>query len=103
MELARAAEEVQRFESGALTARISGAEQTLEGLRAEQLPATLVELGVGESLLSAATVLKRAVGQVNVLIHAVGILTSLPKELTQNKLSCSLDAWRTRKGFAHAT
>jgi len=101
MELARAAEEVQRFESGALTARISGAEQTLEGLRAEQLPATLVELGVGESLLSAATVLKRAVGQVNVLIHAVGILTSLPKILEPGETIAylSLGAGNTGRPF----
>jgi len=101
LELTKAAEEVQRFESGNLTARISGAEKTMEGLSAERLPATLVDLGIRESVLKAATVLKGALGQVNVLIHAVGILTSLPEILEPGEIISylSLGAGNTGRPF----
>lgn len=101
LELTKAAEEVQRFESGSLTAHISKVEREMKGLRAEQLSAKLADLGIGESVLTAATTLKRVLGQVNVLIHAVGILTSLPEILEPGETISylSLGAGNTGRPF----
>jgi hypothetical protein len=57
--------------------------------------------GIQSDLLDAALVMKRAAGQVNVLIHAVGILLSLPHILEEGESveALSLGAGNTGRAF----
>ena len=72
---------MQRFEQRALTARVAHLERSIEGADAPAVASILATGGVDAALLDAAITLKQAAGQVNVLIHAVGILLALPNLL----------------------
>ncbi len=61
----------------------------------------LVRISVSQGTLAAALNLKKAAGQVNVIIHALGILIALPHILEENETinSISLGAGNTGKKF----
>ena len=61
-----------------LTLRISELEHALSSTTREQATSRLVEEHIDGSVLEAALILKRLAGQINVIVHAVGILTALP-------------------------
>lgn len=99
--LLEAAGAIQRFERGALTARIAEIEAVLRGCDKASFEAALTELSVEPVLLDAAFAVKRVAGQIDVLIHTVGILLSLPHILQQGEVitSLSLGAGNTGRPF----
>jgi hypothetical protein len=96
MDLAEAASRIEAFSDGSLTKRIGALENALTGATAISIRADAPD--VDAALLLAGSVLKRAAGQVNVLIHAVGILVALPHILKDGEMveSLSLGAGNTR-------
>lgn len=93
---------VEGFSSGqSLTARISSLESSLAMKEAKALDRLLVEEGVTDSIIHAALKIKKAAGQINVIIHAAGIVLSLPYILEPDEKiqSLSLGAGNTGRDF----
>lgn len=99
MDLAEAASRIETFSDGSLTKRIGALENALRGATAASVRVAAPEVDV--SLLQAGSVIKRAAGQVNVLIHTVGILVALPHILQEDEVveSLSLGAGNTGREF----
>jgi hypothetical protein len=96
--LEEAARRFENFGIGpALTARIKGLEAAGSGLKPRQIEKVLARENVDAGLIAAARTIKALAGQVDVTMHAAGILASLPyilepKEIVQ---SFSLGAGNT--------
>ncbi|KAB2684401.1 hypothetical protein [Brucella tritici] len=90
-----------RFTGSDLTRTLSGIEGTVRGVTAEQCNAFLEKAGAGREVLSAAAEMKRLAGQINVTIHALGILLCLPHILEPGEevQSVSLGAGNTGRDF----
>lgn len=69
------------FRGADLTKTLAGIEKSLKGLESEKCPHTVKACGVTSEVLEAASMVKKLAGQVNVVIHATGILTCLPRIL----------------------
>jgi hypothetical protein len=70
---------VQAFGTGpALTARIADLETRLQGKTRDKAAALLAADHIDETALSGALTIKQLSAQIDVVIHALGILTSLP-------------------------
>ena len=74
-----ALEAIERFIGADLTARIAELEWSVKGCDSTQCAAKSTGAGATSELLSAAYAVKRAAGQINVLIHAVGGLLLVPQ------------------------
>jgi hypothetical protein len=101
-DLRQALETVAGFGEGAkLTTRIAQLEATFQKTSLADLPGVLEREAVNEQLVRAAMSVKKAAGQINVVIHAVGILMSLPHVLAEDEriLSLSLGAGNTGRDF----
>jgi len=61
-----------------LTSWIAGLESGLQGADGAKVGAAIERDGVGPETLDAALLIKRVSGQINVLVHAIGILNALP-------------------------
>lgn len=92
---------IQQFEKGSLTKRISTIETELAGANSNILQLAYSSLGVTSDLLESAITFKRSVSQINVLIHSIGILLSLPKILEKDEVVeyLSLGAGNTGRLF----
>lgn len=101
MDLVAAASEIQRFESGGLTSRISQLESAFQRATTGELKSRLEAVGVHDSTLAASILLKQVAGQVNVLVHALGILLCLPDLLEPDETVqyVSLGAGNTGRPF----
>lgn len=99
--LVEAASNIQQFEKGSLTHRISSIESTLQSTDRTACKSLYPSLGITFSLLDSAYALKRTASQINVLIHAVGILVSLPHVLREGEVieALSLGAGNTGRPF----
>lgn len=84
-----------------LTSWIAGLEAGLRGADVDEVRSSLGRDGVGRETLDAALLLKRALGQINVLVHAIGILNSLPHILEPGEVveSLSLGAGNTGRPY----
>jgi hypothetical protein len=84
-----------------LTSYISGIETELVNKDTGYLNEILLAEGIQDTVLSAALKIKEFAGQINVIIHALGILLSLPYILEPNEviLSLSLGAGNTGRQF----
>jgi hypothetical protein len=91
----------QLFCGSDLTATLGRIESSIRGVPADRLGDALSLFGASESTLASAGQLKRLVGQLNVVIHAVGILLCLPKLLDPREIvqSVSLGAGNTGRLF----
>jgi hypothetical protein len=101
MELVQAARLIQAFEKGSLTKQISTVENQFSHQTIENIPNLLNKFSVFTETLDAALVIKKAAGQINVVIHTLGIILSLPYILEKDEVveSLSLGAGNTRKDF----
>ena len=101
MKIENAARKVQDFEDGSLTDRLSNLELNSQGLGANQIKKLCAINKLDSTLLSAAFKLKKIAGQINVVIHATGILASLPFVLNEGEAIeyLSLGAGNTGKQF----
>lgn len=98
--LPEAARYIEQFEKGSLKSRIASLEKDFQDAD-HNTCVTLCQSYIEPELLTSALTLKRVAGQVNVIIHAVGILLSLPYILQEGEvvLALSLGAGNTGKPF----
>ena len=69
-----------------IRSRIGRLEEAVEGLCATDAHAVAERAGASSRLLTGALLVKRLSGQVNVVIHAVGILQALPFVLDPDEM-----------------
>jgi hypothetical protein len=93
--------QIQTFKEDSLRKRIASIEAKLHGADSAACQAFDSNEGIGPELLIAAFALKRASSQINEVVHAVGILVSLPHILRDGELveALSLAAGNTGKTF----
>ena len=96
-----AVQRIKEFENNSLTDRLSDLEYKFSGLAREDIQKLCDIQSLNPNLLRAAYEIKSLAGQINVVIHAVGILTSLPKILsdTEKVEYLSLGAGNTGRAF----
>ncbi|MGP0101273.1 MAG: hypothetical protein ACLPUT_06605 [Solirubrobacteraceae bacterium] len=100
--LEEAAKRIEGFGAGpALTARIKEFEAASSGLRPRQITKILARGDVGAELIAAARTIKALAGQVNVIMHAAGILASLPYILEPSEIVESLSLGAGNTGRDH--
>src|SRR5271163_3716126 len=78
MDLRQVAAVLEKFGGSNLTATLVRLEAAVRGLTADDCTHVLSSSGVDRELLTAAAALKRLAGQINVSIHATGLLLCLP-------------------------
>lgn len=88
-------------QASGLTSWIGGLEDRLQGADSERVRAALAGDGIGRETLDAALLIKRVSGQINVVVHAIGILNALPYILDPGEIvqSLSLGAGNTGRPF----
>ena len=101
MDIGTAAEHLAALDAGDLTGRLSGLESLFCGQDAQSAGRLCAQNGISDDLLEAAFVMKAVAGQINVVIHAVGILASLPHVLLEGETveGLSLGAGNTGRQF----
>ncbi|KKX33472.1 hypothetical protein YH62_08285 [Rhizobium sp. LC145] len=92
---------VGRFTGPDLTQTLSRIEGAVRGVTAGDCTGFLESAGAGREVLAAAAGMKRLAGQINVTIHALGILMCLPHILEPDERveSVSLGAGNTGRDF----
>jgi hypothetical protein len=97
-----AARKVRAFGVGLeLTTRIAGIEAALSGCASDQVGSILAAEDATPELLTSALQIKALSGQINVLIHAAGILAALPFILDRGEVVESLSLGAGNTGKAH--
>ena len=101
MELPQAIEALNLFSGQDVGRTLSKIELAIEGTTADSCLPILREYHAQHDALAAAGLVKRLAGQINVVIHALGILLCLPKVLQPGEVveSISLGAGNTGKPF----
>ena len=92
---------LQTFRGAALTQTIHQIEKSLKGVSAQNYSAVLTTSRAKAEVLGAAGVIKQLAGQINVVIHALGILLCLPHILRPGEVIdyVSLGAGNTGRAF----
>ena len=92
---------LQTFQGADLTRTIHQIENSLKGAAADGCAAVLKTSGAKAEILDAAGVVKQLAGQINVIIHALGILLCLPHILRPGEVIdyVSLGAGNTGRAF----
>jgi hypothetical protein len=101
MNLIEAATALQKFGGPDLTLRLAEIETKLRGLTAAECVNLNATAGADDHSLIAAGLVKQVAGQINVVIHALGILICLPHLLEQDERVeyVSLGAGNTGRAF----
>jgi hypothetical protein len=99
--MAAAITTVQEFARPSLARQIARIEQELRGSDISGCTAALSQLRIDSGVLVAAYSIKRLAGEINVVIHTLGILLSLPHILEEGEAveSLSLGAGNTGRKF----
>jgi hypothetical protein len=93
---------IRKFGSGSeLTRRIASMELSLQSIQRDAASRFVTNEGITPATLSAALLIKEASGQIDVVVHAVGILTSLPYILDEHEVIESLSLGAGNTGRAH--
>lgn len=92
---------LQTFRGADLTQTIYQIEKSLRGVSAETYSSVLTKSGAKAEVLGAAGLIKQLAGQINVVIHALGILLCLPHILRPGEIIdyVSLGAGNTGRAF----
>jgi hypothetical protein len=92
---------LRRFSGEDLTWTLSGIERSLVGATADSCDALLAANSAEHEVLAAVGLVKRLAGQINVIIHALGIMLCLPQLLEPSEVveSVSLGAGNTGRLF----
>jgi hypothetical protein len=85
----------------ALAERIAGLEELLRGKKRDHAVSLFQDEAIDEGLLVAALLIKEASGQINTVLHAVGILASLPYIMKRGEVVESLSLGAGNTGKAH--
>lgn len=101
MAIADAIHLLQAFRGPDLTRTIGQIEKSLKGIAADSYAAALTTSGAKAEVLGAAGLIKQLAGQINVVIHALGILLCLPHILRPGEVIeyVSLGAGNTGRSF----
>ncbi|NQV16637.1 hypothetical protein HQ531_14335 [bacterium] len=101
MNLSESFELLLAFSGNDLTQRLSIIEESLKNKTAMSIRPILASEGVNKPVLEAAGQIKQVAGQIHVIIHAVGILLTLPELLSEDEVieSLSLGAGNTGRDF----
>jgi hypothetical protein len=101
MNLNQAIELIQGFQGQSLKDNLSCIESDIIGLGAERLGGFCENRGINDLLMASALSIKQIAGQINVIIHAAGILGSLPRILEPGEVveNVSLGAGNTGRKF----
>ena len=101
MDLKESAKRVDEFEGPSLTKTLSALERKFQGLGKSDSADLCRENNLDHKLLAASFELKKLAGQINVVIHASGILAALPSILRAGEVVeyLSLGAGNTGKKF----
>jgi hypothetical protein len=101
MDISKAIELVAGFTDGDLTSRLSTIEHALAGGTHECAVRYCAELSLNTELLQAASTIKSVAGRINDIVHALGILVSLPRILSEEETitSMSLGAGNTGRSW----
>jgi hypothetical protein len=101
IETADIIDRLTRFTGRDLTQTLSKIEGAVRGVTAGECVSFLESAGAGREALAAAAEMKRLAGQINVTIHALGILLCLPRILEKGERveSVSLGAGNTGREF----
>ena len=101
MTIDRAIEAIEAFQGSSLTASLSAIEADVIGLGAPDLRGFCGSRGIDNAFMASAASIKKVAGQINVIIHAAGILCSLPSLLEPGEIveSISLGAGNTGRKF----
>jgi len=99
--VAEAIDLLQTFRGADLTQTIYRIEKDLKGISAQNYSAVLTTSGAKAEVLGAAGLIKQLAGQINVVIHALGILLCLPHLLRPGEIIdyVSLGAGNTGRAF----
>lgn len=100
-ELSDAIANLQRFTTGSLRDRLADIEGALIGSSATECGQHNMSFAALHETMSAAAAIKNVVGEINVVIHALGILLCLPNILETDELvqGLSLGAGNTGRPF----
>ena len=92
---------VERFKDGSLRRRIAEIEHMLKDAGAADCAALCSAKDISPALLSSGMAVKRAAAQIDVILHAVGILVTLPHIMREDEIieSLSLGAGNTGREF----
>jgi hypothetical protein len=101
MELFEATNLLNRFAGPDLTRTVAKIEASLKGQTYGTCRDAIVSCGAGNDVMAAAALMKRVAGQINVVIHALGILLCLPHLLKAGEVVeyVSLGAGNTGRAF----
>ncbi len=101
MSIERAIESIQSFQGNSLTRSLAEIEIELAGYDIEQMSTFCFERSIDSDFMSFALEIKKIAGQINVIIHAAGIIRSLPSILKPGEIveSISLGAGNTGRKF----
>jgi hypothetical protein len=101
MDLIEAAAILEKFGGIDLTSMLADVESKVRGLNAGDCCAAIPALGASAATLYAAGLMKKTAGQINVVIHALGILLCLPHLLDKEERVeyVSLGAGNTGRAF----
>lgn len=101
MTIPQALKALEAFQGDSLTTSLSRIEGSIIGFDVENLSAFCADRSINASFMSSAASVKKVAGQINVIIHAAGILCSLPHTLKSGEIveSVSLGAGNTGRRF----
>jgi hypothetical protein len=101
LSIQKALKALEVFQGDSLTASLASIEAAIAGSGQGELKAFCQDRCIDNSLMESALTLKKVAGQINVVIHAAGILCSLPHILEPGEqvLYVSLGAGNTGRRF----
>lgn len=101
MTIPQALHALEAFQGDSLTENLAIIEAAIVGLGMEQLQSFCLDRNIDHSFMASAASIKKVAGQINVIIHAAGILCSLPHILKPGEIiqSVSLGAGNTGRMF----
>ena len=100
-DLVESAKKIQDFEGRTLGVRLASLEAEFKDMNKNQVQSLCSANEIDDNLMSSAIILKNAMGQINVVVHAIGILLLLPAILQRGEViqSLSLGAGNAGKKF----
>lgn len=101
MSIHKAIEAIERFQGNSLTESLAIIEDEIVGLNSSRSQNYCTQRKIDDELLNSALTIKKVAGQINIIIHAAGILRSLQEILEPDEIveSVSLGAGNTGKNF----
>jgi hypothetical protein len=101
MSIDQSIKDIQSFQGGSLTSSLSEIESAVVGNGVEQMEIFCSEHNIDVDFMSSALEIKKLASQINVIIHAAGIIRSLPSLLKPGEKveSVSLGAGNTGRKF----